>query len=194
MFWKGWLSCVRIILADNIQTAKIRNAKKIFTENTEWKKQFAEIVQCWQTLNKIYANLTLQWVLSWFSLCKNEILDVQYLTARRQNSPFGKYQRHHILLWRIQVSNRKQKTRMCLYDYTESQVNIYQSKLHWKYSGSFPIDCSCSANIAFILDVCCLCIFSLLFPSSHANYANRVKILLVCLSTASMEYFPDLPF
>lgn len=35
-----------IILAHNVQTVKIRNAEKIFTENTESKKQFAEIVQC----------------------------------------------------------------------------------------------------------------------------------------------------
>lgn len=37
MFRKGWLSCDMIILADNIQAIKIKNAEKIFTENIEWK-------------------------------------------------------------------------------------------------------------------------------------------------------------
>lgn len=57
----------------------------------------------------------------------------------------------------------------------------------------FLLTCFCSGNIVFI-QVYCLCILSLTFPSSHANYTNVVTNLLICLSTASMEYFPDLPF
>lgn len=75
--------------------------------------------------------------------------------------------------------------------YAERQVNIYLSKYNWKCSGSFPVDLFLFCEHCFHT---CLCILSLLFPSSHANYTNVVTILQVCLSTASMEYFLDLPF
>lgn len=155
---------------------------------------------CWnssmlQTLNKIYdkSNFAMSSKLilpmqKWdagcrVSYCTEEnqpllkISETLYFTLK--NPGFKqKIQDKNILLWFIQ--NLK-----LIFTYPN---NIGNTQV------PFLMTCFCFASIVFILEVYCLCILSLLFSSSHVNYINVVTILSVCLSTASMGYFPDLPF
>lgn len=149
------------------------------------KKKIAEIFPCWQTLKKIYDKSDFAMVSSKFNLLMQK-------WDTRQNSPFGKYQRYYILLWRIQVSNRKQKT--WIWFIQNPQLTFTYPNNIGNTQVPFLLIYFCSASIVFILEVYCLCILSLLFPSSHVKYTNIVTISLVCLSTAPMGYCPDLPF
>lgn len=176
VIWSFWLIIFRLLGTEILKKYLL----KILSE-----KKIAEIVQCWQTLNKTYDK-------SDFAMMGSKLNLPMQKWDTRQNSPFGKYQRHYILLWRIQVSNGKQKTWIWF---------IQNPKLKFIYPNNigntqvpFLLTCFCSASIVLILEVYCSCILSLLFPSSHANDTNIVTILLVCLSTAPMGYCSDLPF
>lgn len=112
---------------------------------------------------------------------------------KRQKSPFWKPQRHRTSLWRIPVSNRKWKIEDEKMIYAESQTNTSSNNTGNTRAG-FQLTHLGFASIAFILEVYFLRIFSLLFLSSHAIYINIVTISLVCSTTASLRYFPALPF
>lgn len=124
MFWKSWLSCDKVIFADNIQVVKIRNTEK----NIYWKYYLSE-KNCWQisTLTNIRytTTLTLQWrVLRWFFLSKSEILDVQ-MGLRGKTAPFKNLRDITFCFEESRSQTENENENMI---YIESQTNTYLFK------------------------------------------------------------------
>lgn len=124
MVWKSWLSCDKVIFADNIQVVKIRNTEK----NIYWKYYLSE-KNCWQisTLKNIRytTTLTLQWrVLRWFFLSKSEILDVQ-MGLRGKIAPFKNLRDITFCFEESRSQTENENENMI---YIESQTNTYLFK------------------------------------------------------------------